>query len=59
MAKCRAQFGPPAFYGPERKVGKRVLRPMKLTYDTWVALMFVLLVMVIGATFLFGLRRDE
>jgi hypothetical protein len=32
---------------------------MELTYDTWVAFMFVLLVMVIAATFLFGLRRDE
>jgi hypothetical protein len=59
MAKCRAQVGPVSFDEPERKVGQRVFRPMELTYDTWVAFMFVLLVMVIAATFLFGLRRDE
>jgi hypothetical protein len=42
-----------------RRSASAFFRPMELTYDTWVAFMFVLLVIVIAATFLFGLRRDE
>jgi hypothetical protein len=42
-----------------RRSASAFFRPMELTYDTWVASMFVLLVMVIAATFLFGLRQDE
>jgi hypothetical protein len=38
---------------------RRRFSQMEFTYDTWVAVMFVLLVMVIAATFLFGLRGDE